>query len=60
MKKKKYVKLPKGDTVTVNPQVRKQVQKEDESELARKRDSVNEPKTESAVEAELKIRRKKK
>lgn len=60
MKKKKYVNLPKGDMVPINPQIEKQVQNEAKRELERKRDSVNEPKAEPAVAAELKIRRKKK
>ena len=60
MKKKKPVNLPKGDTVPINPQIEKQARKEEERKLVSKRDSVNEPKTEPAVEAELEIRRKKK
>lgn len=60
MKKKKYVNLPKGDMVPINLQIEKQVQNEEKRELERKRDSVNEPKAEPAVAAELKIRRRKK
>ena len=60
MKNIKSVNLPKGDTVPINPQIEKQVRKEEDRELERKRDSVNEPKAEPSVASELKIRRKKK
>lgn len=59
MRKKEYVNLPKGDTVPINPQIEKQVRKTEKDEKGNKGARV-ETKSEPAVMAEMKLRKRKK